>query len=146
MVLFPFLHVDVDCDNHFVEETGTFPSPIYFDNYPNNLTYQTYIWCACDSHVVCMWYSCDVHVILITVYILFLFLDVDCDNHFMKEKGTFQSPFYPDYYPNNLTSKTHMWCACDTHVVCMWYPCGVHVTPMWCACDTHNFPFLCFCF
>ena len=26
----------------------------------------------------------------------------------MEETGTFQSPFYPDYYPNNVNCKTHM--------------------------------------
>ena len=99
----------------------------------------TYVWFVCDTHVVCMWYLCDVHVIAITFHFLFLFSRCRLWQPFYGRTGTFQSPVYPDNYPNNLNCQTHMWCACDIHVVCIWwylcmvcvwYPCGVHVISM----------------
>ncbi|XP_072043217.1 ovochymase-2-like [Amphiura filiformis] len=36
----------------------------------------------------------------------FTSIDYDCDNQFIETTGTFQSPFYPDGYINNLNCKT----------------------------------------
>ena len=95
-------------------------------------TCQTHMWCACDTHVVCMWYPCDVHVIPITFH---FFVSVSRCQLWQPFYGRNRHlsitllprllPKYPDL-PN-------------PYVVCMWYPCGVHVIPMWCACDTHIF-------
>ena len=125
LVCFPFSFTRIILDSHNSTGKNLHKNGFLSKFYPGLCHHRVWypcdvhvipMWCACDSHVMCMWYPCDVHVIPMWC---------TCNPHVMCMRFPCDVHVIP------------MWCTCDTHVMCMWYPCDVHVMCMWYPFDTN---------